>query len=177
MNDMFPLFVPSFPYYSLIHDVVTYLAIPAAIGLVLLVVFRRYISKVALFLGAIGVSQIILSAFAYFPSSTLNVFPNEVSIGLFILTGGVLLAAFDVVRTKKNRRLGSVMFIVLACIELVFFIDFAISFPDFAAWNVWINATPALSFLMAGVVTLICGVLSHFLGRTKAKQDVHLQRA
>ncbi len=174
---MFPLeaLAPVLPWIVLVRNIVTYLTIPAALGVAFLVIFPPQIRKVALFLVAIGLCQITVSAFAFFPSLSpypvLNLFPNEVAIGLFTLTGGVLLTTFDVARTKKNRRAASAAFIVIGCVELLLFIDFASTFLDFATWNVWINATPALSFLMASLVTVFCGASIFFLGRRKAKEN------
>ncbi len=134
-------------------------------GAAILVLYPLQRRKTALFWIAIGLFQVIFSGFYSFPYGVFVTFPNEVAFGLFVLTCGIVLAIFDAVKTQRRKRVLSLFCLILGFLELLPFVDFSVKNPDFAIWNVWVNATPYLAFLASGTITIICGVAGLFFGK------------
>ncbi len=106
--------------------------------------------KVSLLLGTVGLFQVIVSGFLYYPYHVFVVFPLEVACGLFALTSGVVIATHRLIKTKKPKMMLGLIFIILGCFELVAFMITAtithFVFPSYIA------------FLIAAPITILCGV-------------------
>jgi len=150
-------------------------------GIVVLLAYPKHRTRVALTWVAIGVFQVLFSSFyTYVPGVSdgfLNgllylIFPNEVAFGLFILTCGVIVAAFRFPGEKPRRRLFSLGMVLLGCLELIPFIDFSLKFPDLNGWNIWVNATPYIAFLSSAVATLSCLIIAQISPRHNTQNRV-----
>ncbi len=157
---MFTLTTMIPPGYQYLENFTLVILIVLFVGAILWMMYPSQKNKIALFWVIIGIFQIFLSALYMLPYVfVFNNFPNEVVLGLSTLTCGILLATLNIRFQKPNRLLG-LSFLILALIEFVFFIDFYFKFPNLNAWNITINATPTIAFLVATVITLSCAVFA-----------------
>ncbi len=157
---MFTLTTVIPPGYQYLENFTLVILVALFLGAILWMIYPSQKNKIALFWVIIGIFQIFLSALYMLPYVfVFNLFPNAVVYGLFILTCGILLVTLNV-RFQKPRRLLGLSFLILALMESIFFIDFYFKFPNLTAWNITINATPAISFLIATIITLSCAVFA-----------------
>ena len=157
---MSALYVPSFPMWEYLRSFTWFIGIVMILGVIVLIAYPSQKIKVALLWIAVGLFQVVFSGFYAYPYGVFDYFPTEVAYGLFTLTCGVVLATFSIMKTQSPRRILGIGFLILGCLELVAFLDFLFKFPNFGEWNILINATPYIAFLVAAVATLSCGILA-----------------
>ncbi len=162
---MLALFTPGFPWWEYLRSFTWFVVPVMIVSAAILLAYPSQIRKVALIWIGIGLFQAIFSGFYQYPYAVFLIFPNEVAYGLFALASGMILTTFSIIRTKPQRTklLFSLFAFVLAAWGLYEFLNFAIVFPDFSTWNIWVNATPYLAFLVAAIVFVTCGALNVLL--------------
>jgi fucose 4-O-acetylase-like acetyltransferase len=135
------------------------------IGIVILVMYPSKKFKVAALWIAAGLLQITLWGF-YAYLAVFNFFPSQTAYGLFSLTCGLLLYSLNLRQTSNAQRILTIIsLLVLGWIELLIFYNFYLAFPNVSQWNIMIDATSYIAFLIAAVLTLSCVILIFFRSR------------
>jgi hypothetical protein len=62
----------------------------------------------------------------------------------------------------QRCRFVGLLFLVLGFVELLPFVNFALFIPDVSSWNIAHNATPYYGFVVAGLISITCGILAWF---------------
>jgi hypothetical protein len=100
-----------FVYLSLVPPMWMYVSysmwltgIVTIIGIVTFLVFPKYYRQIALMLGIIGLLQIIMAGFLYYPSITFIIFPSQSAIGLIAITCGAIITIYGIVKKEKQKR-------------------------------------------------------------------------
>ena len=154
---MIALFTPNPPLMGTIIRLPWVTVIVMMAGCALLMLYPSQRNRVAWGWIAVGLFQVVLSGFWAYPYQLFVTFPIEAAYGLLTLTSGVVLATFGVLKMQNPRRILGIGMILLGCMELVPFLDFYFRFPG--EWNIVLEYTPSVAFLLSAIVTLSCGVL------------------
>ena len=139
------------PWWFLLFDILSILAVSVFLGGLLILRYRPK-RKIAILWGAVGlIHSFVLIVIIYYPYQAI--------FGLIPLTSGVILATFDSIKMRRPRKILSMGFFILGFLELLVFLDFYFRFPNFSMWNTQIAVYPFIAFLIAGITTIMCGIL------------------
>ena len=128
------------------------------VGIIIFVLYPSKKQKIAILWIAVGIIQIILWGLYAYPIK-FDYFPSQTVFGIFLLTSGIFLYSFSLIRTSNTKNLLTIIsLLIIGCLELLAVINFYFAFPNLSEWNTLIDAWAYVAFLLASVSTFSCTI-------------------